>query len=197
MVAPYKVCPKCQSPAPLDATFCGQCGRQYRTQFSPAGVALSAAPPNPNFSVAAPQLDAQVTASRSQGTRGLSFAIVGMSIVVAILILTVVHRGHPEVVGESASHVTQASRSVAPPVAPDSLSKPPATDTDPATDAARGVVERAERDMGAPPSTSATGPDGLVHLRNGGTITREQWDAAAKKVNDSPINHVPVAPPVP
>lgn len=29
----YKVCPRCQTPAALDAPSCAQCGRQFRTQF--------------------------------------------------------------------------------------------------------------------------------------------------------------------
>lgn len=33
--APFKVCPRCQTPAALDAAICGKCGRQYRTQFVP------------------------------------------------------------------------------------------------------------------------------------------------------------------
>jgi hypothetical protein len=32
---PYKLCPRCQTPAALDAATCAQCGRQYRTQFVP------------------------------------------------------------------------------------------------------------------------------------------------------------------
>lgn len=32
---PFKVCPKCQSPADLHASQCLNCGRVYRTQFDP------------------------------------------------------------------------------------------------------------------------------------------------------------------
>lgn len=34
MTQPFKVCPKCQSPADLNAAQCVQCGRQYKTQFT-------------------------------------------------------------------------------------------------------------------------------------------------------------------
>lgn len=29
-----KVCPQCQTPAPVSAGFCGSCGHRYRTQFA-------------------------------------------------------------------------------------------------------------------------------------------------------------------
>lgn len=35
MTQPYKVCPRCQTPADLQAAACASCGRQYRTQFVP------------------------------------------------------------------------------------------------------------------------------------------------------------------
>ena len=40
----FKSCPRCQTAAPLNAGFCGQCGRQYRTTFP-------AATPDSNTSV--------------------------------------------------------------------------------------------------------------------------------------------------
>lgn len=35
MTAPYKACPKCQTPAALAAPRCERCGHAYRTQFVP------------------------------------------------------------------------------------------------------------------------------------------------------------------
>ncbi len=32
---PYKMCPRCQQPAVLDAPVCRRCGHRYRTQFAP------------------------------------------------------------------------------------------------------------------------------------------------------------------
>lgn len=37
---PYKLCPKCQTSAAIDAQQCAQCGHVYRTQFTP--------PPHPD-----------------------------------------------------------------------------------------------------------------------------------------------------
>jgi hypothetical protein len=34
MSQPNKICPRCQTPAPLSAGFCGSCGHRYRTAFS-------------------------------------------------------------------------------------------------------------------------------------------------------------------
>jgi hypothetical protein len=33
MSQPYKICPRCQTPADLQAPSCGNCGRVYKTQF--------------------------------------------------------------------------------------------------------------------------------------------------------------------
>jgi len=46
MTQPYKLCPKCQQPAALDAPTCSRCGRVYRTRFSTAQqTQMVAAPP--------------------------------------------------------------------------------------------------------------------------------------------------------
>ncbi len=34
MSQPNKICPQCQTPAPLHAGFCGNCGHRYRTAFA-------------------------------------------------------------------------------------------------------------------------------------------------------------------
>jgi len=57
---------------------------------------------------------------------------------------------------------------------------------------ARRVVERESRRLDLPPPVSA---DGKVHLRSGGTISQEEWNAASRKVQESPLLREPPKPP--
>src|SRR5580700_10799049 len=114
----HKICPKCQSPAPLEATFCGQCGRQYRTKF---GAAPNTQYPSPldslgagsnlshgeerdhsagisNCKAPSPNLSQTLVPrwerdnARSAGSRAISASIVVMAAVVAVLILLLANR---------------------------------------------------------------------------------------------------------
>ena len=55
---------------------------------------------------------------------------------------------------------------------------------DPTEAAARRAVQRAIPRLGLPPGT---GSDGTVHLRNGDTISREQYEATQEKLKNNPL----------
>lgn len=55
---------------------------------------------------------------------------------------------------------------------------------DPTEAAARRAVQRAIPRLGLPPGTSS---DGSVHLRNGDTISKEQYEAAQEKLKNNPL----------
>jgi hypothetical protein len=54
---------------------------------------------------------------------------------------------------------------------------------DPTEMAAKRAIERAIPRLGLPPGAA---PDGNVHLRNGDTISREQYEEAQRKLQQSP-----------
>jgi hypothetical protein len=66
--------------------------------------------------------------------------------------------------------------------------------TDPLTDQARREVERARSDIGLPPPETVD-PGGRVHLRSGGTLSMDEWEAARRKLQASPILRDPPPPP--
>lgn len=45
MSQPHKICPRCQTPAAVDAQFCSRCGHGYRTQFQQDQTVLGAPQP--------------------------------------------------------------------------------------------------------------------------------------------------------
>jgi len=47
---------------------------------------------------------------------------------------------------------------------------------------------REKAGMSAPPPTDA---NGNVHLRGGGTLTREEWEKAQNSIKSSPVYHAP------
>ena len=55
---------------------------------------------------------------------------------------------------------------------------------DPTEEAARRAVQRAIPRLGLPPGA---GSDGTVHLRNGDTISREQFEATKEKLKNNPL----------
>ena len=55
---------------------------------------------------------------------------------------------------------------------------------DPTEAAARRAVQRAIPRLGLPPGTDS---DGNVHLRNGSTISREQYEATQEKLKNNPL----------
>jgi hypothetical protein len=181
----HKICPKCKSPAPLEATYCGQCGRQYKTRF------VGTLPPAIDSPTSGGSIDARSvsalnaerpTPNTGRRTPNLSVAIVVMSVVVAALILTVVQRGR------TGFYSSKSSSSVDQPAAlPRSRSEQAAADLEsPADDRGSEVpTHTLEPDnlgpLNAPPA-GAIGPDGRIHLRGGGSITREQWDEANRRI---------------
>lgn len=66
-------------------------------------------------------------------------------------------------------------------------------DPDPIVDESRRLIDSASRHAGLPPPP--TSPDGMVHLRGGGSITPEQYLDAERHVEDSPVRHGSIAPP--
>ncbi len=61
-------------------------------------------------------------------------------------------------------------------------------------DAAKRVITRETPNVGLPPA-GAVSPDGQVHLRSGGSISIEEWNAAKRKLQDNPLLKEPPAPP--
>jgi hypothetical protein len=184
----HKICPKCQSPAPLEATFCGQCGRQYRTQFVTPSVSTPNTERPPHGTVQTPN-------TRHPAPASIPAAILVMSVIVAALILMVAHRNRP---GE---YTVQTPRSVERPLAAPQL--PTDSDAagmvkhgeDPIEEEAKRVVERDNARLQNSPPATAVGPDGRVHLRGGGSITKEQWDDANRRLRNSPEFRDPMPPP--
>lgn len=68
---------------------------------------------------------------------------------------------------------------------------PLAAGTDPNEIAAKRAIEQAMPHLGLPPSS---GSDGKVHLRNGDTISSEQYEDVQRKLRQNPVlgNHTPV-----
>ena len=75
--------------------------------------------------------------------------------------------------------------------------RPPAATNDPVMDEAKRVLERERQNLNLPPpAEGVTSADGRVHLRSGGSISREEWEAARRKLNDSPtLREPPALPP--
>jgi hypothetical protein len=65
---------------------------------------------------------------------------------------------------------------------------------DPLEDAAKRVISREAPNVGQPP-TGAVSSDGQVHLRSGGSISVDDWNAAKRKLQDNPLLKDPPAPP--
>lgn len=65
------------------------------------------------------------------------------------------------------------------------------TSTDPAEIAAKRAIEQALPQLGLPPGSAS---DGKVHLRNGDTISREQYEDVQRKLRQNPAlgAHTPV-----
>ncbi|HZT44145.1 MAG TPA: zinc ribbon domain-containing protein [Chthonomonadaceae bacterium] len=171
MTMPHKVCPRCQTPAPLEARFCSQCGRQYRTQFPASSPSSPAAAPETSFTAA----------PRAQTPLLKEILLGGTALLVFCVVLF------------SAIHARQANEPHTllpppmPPAGPVGLSGPAeAPAVDPLTSEAQHAVERANQRLGLPPPGSVDA-QGRIHLRTGGTISKEEWDAARRKVEQSPL----------
>ena len=199
MNVPQKQCPRCGTTAPLDSTFCGQCGRQYRTQFAPSADGAPHAAPAPVYPTPQPVYHAPPVqfAPRTPSVWMLRAMQGGIAALVCMGVLAFSgvfrHDGTP-----NAPAVTSA------PTAPQSETSSTKQDStvrkamgdDPIESEARRVVDRESQKLNLPPP--AVSADGKVHLRSGGTISQKDWDAASRKVQDSPILRQPPvnAPPL-
>ncbi len=189
MNMPQKQCPKCGAVAPLDATFCGQCGRQYRTQFvTPGeGVPQFAVPP-PVYNTAPPPDLAPRTPSVWM-LRAIQGGIAAL-VCIGVLALSGIFRHDGK---NGAPVVTSASSapSLTSPSATQDAEVRKALSEDPIDSEARRVVDRENRRLDLPPPVSA---DGKIHLRSGGTISQKDWDAASRKLQESPVLREPPKP---
>jgi hypothetical protein len=78
---------------------------------------------------------------------------------------------------------------------PDSTSTPAPASADSITAQAQREIERARQDYNLPaPTSGVVSPDGKVHLRGGGTLRPDEWEAARRKLQDSPILRQPPVP---
>lgn len=185
MNAPQKQCPKCGTVAPLDATFCGQCGRQYRTQFTSPDAGMPPSAPAPFYSAPAPAAPRMPSVWILRAVQGLIAAIACF----AVLSFSGVFRHD----GKAPAPVTLSrSTTQQEPSAPANQETQVrrALSEDPIESEARRVIDRESKRLDLPPPVS---DDGKVHLRSGGTISKEEWDAASRKAQQSPVNHDPTA----
>lgn len=176
---PHKLCPRCQTPAPLDARFCSQCGRQYRTQFP------SSSPSAPSGLGEVPASSTPFPLGRGAGGVGTNaqspllkeILLGGTALLVFCMVLFAAIRARQ----------ANTPHTLLPPAGPVGLSGPAQTPAvDPLTAEAQRAVERADQRLGLPPPGSVDA-QGRIHLRTGGTISKEEWDAARRKVEQSPL----------
>ena len=118
-----------------------------------------------------------------------------MAVVVAVLILILDHRG------KTGGYNIQATRSIDRPMPPPQA--PPDANAadmvkhgdDPIEEEAKRVLERDNAQLQTAPPPGTVGPDGRIHLRGGGSVTREQWDDANRRLRNSPQFRDPMPPP--
>jgi hypothetical protein len=176
----HKICPQCGTSAPVDAGFCTGCGRQYRTRFSPEAGQGSVSPAGPPAWL-------------------LRSAIGVMACVVALLLVVLHNRNSSSIHSPADVPVTQPDLSAARQPAPDAArhgaaSTAPGAIPDPLEEAAKREIDQASmRIPGSEPQISKS--DGRVHLRGGGSISKEEWEAAAQKVQASRLMKDSLPPP--
>ena len=71
---------------------------------------------------------------------------------------------------------------------------PAAPDIDPVTAKAKTEIENARQEYSIPDTKSVATPDGQIHLRSGKTIKPEDYEAAKKAVENSPLLNTPPVP---
>jgi hypothetical protein len=188
MTAAQKQCPRCGVVAPLDATFCGQCGRQYRTQFVPSAAGTPPAMPAPVYQTPPPAY-----APRTPSVWMLRAVQGVVAAVVCFVVLS--FSGIFRRDGHSNAPVVAATPSTPQRVAPAAglnAEARKALSEDPVAAEARRAVDRESKRLDLPPPVSQ---DGKVHLRSGGTISQEEWNAASRKAQESPVFRDPPQPP--
>jgi hypothetical protein len=90
-----------------------------------------------------------------------------------------------------------APRVVMPAEMPSAQPAPPSApqESDPLVEQAKREIERARGEIGSPPPNAATDANGRLRLRSGGSISREEWEAARRNVQESPVLREPPPPP--
>ncbi|MDE2127519.1 MAG: hypothetical protein KGJ62_13105 [Armatimonadetes bacterium] len=176
MIAQEKICPRCGARAPLDAGACAQCGHAYRTAFP-------AAPP--------PWAEPAAGGKTPGGAGALVKAVlwgvrIGTAIAVGLAVWLFL-RGR--LAGASGGLPAPA---ISPSAAGDGMSPQTTAGTDPITAQARSMLKQQGDNTEPSGATgSITGPDGRVHLRGGGTISKERYDEARRRLKQSPLLNSP------
>ncbi|HLK59385.1 MAG TPA: zinc ribbon domain-containing protein [Chthonomonadaceae bacterium] len=192
MTAPQKICPQCQTVAPLEAAFCRQCGRQYRTQFAPGGVPMASGQPI----APVPPPPAPIAANPPQAlSRRMVLAVAAMGALVVFLSVLAIRSSMQQHGSPSADPHTSVGRAQPPPFAPPQVST--AVSSDPVNEEAKRFIERESAEHGLDPPSGAVSSDGRIHLRGGGSITKEEWDKAKRSVQGSQMDPPIPAPPMP
>jgi hypothetical protein len=187
MTVSQKQCPRCGIVAPLDATFCGQCGRQYRTQFVPqvdGGLGVPSAPQGAVVPAFAPRPPSVWMVRAAQGG-------VAALVCMGVLFFSGVFRHDGKSSAPAVTSAPASPHSVDPPAGLNEEARK-ALSEDPLEAQARRVVDRESQKLSLLPPVNA---DGKIHLRSGGTISREEWDAASRKAQQSPVLREPPKPP--
>lgn len=182
MNAPQKQCPKCGTVAPLDATFCGQCGRQYRTQFTAPDGGAPQATPAPFYTAPVPAAPRLTSVWMLRAVQGLIAAVACF----AVLSFSGVFRNGGKTAPLALSRPTAQQAPSAPADQNEQVRR--ALSDDPVEAEARRVVDRESKRLDLPPPVGA---DGKIHLRSGGSISKEEWDAASRRAQQSPAYRDP------
>jgi len=176
-----KICPQCKTIAPLDAAFCAQCGRQYRTQFA------TAQQPKTDIDPVSPDAQTQAHLNESPSLLGLIVGILCIACLVAIGILKVNKHTGPLVTGGTAGK----SATMGLPQKPPAGNSERSSQTGPEDPKSLAGQETGSGDHAQPKE------DDTIPLRGGGSITKKQWEEAAGRVRDSGFGVDPPPPPVP
>jgi hypothetical protein len=159
-------------------------------------------------------MPAQMAVPEQFGRRGAPRAssrphpllLVGIALLAFAIVLVLVTHPHPATTlpapasvptaGDNGQRITSGdSASVeAPSTSGTQPSVAPSTSGDPLEDAARRAISREAPNVGLPPP-AATSPDGVVHLRTGGSISAQEWNDARAKLKNSPLMRDPPPPP--
>ncbi len=142
-----------------------------------------------------------VPANAAQSVSRTNFPLVfgGIAAVTFVLVLMFAMHTHPEAVRTPAVSmpVRSADSTGSIDSTPESTNASKSTPVDPVDEQARRVIQTESPKIGIPPSVSVS-PDGRVHLRSGGTISKEEWDNARRKAQESSVmqDSAPPTPPL-
>lgn len=196
------ICQNCSANNFVGQAHCWQC----RTALPGAvnGMASAAAPISPaipHTSILQPTAQPYPLqpAYPVQGVGRTNFPLLfgGVAVVTFVLVLMFAMHARPETVSSPTVLMPGRSTGSAGPIDStlDSSNASNAAHSDPVDDQARRVIETESPKIGIPPSASVS-PDGRIHLRSGGTISKEEWDNARRKAQESPVIR-DSSPPIP